>query len=128
MTERVNNHHMMFEKRLYRRDRVMNRLREHPGLILPTYITDHQALHRAVWRPNFNLHTPTIPMPARESADYFLDNVAEYDRGQDYFHTVDQAIEFFTFSGDEPTAEHLDLQRYFLGQTASKDIGCNRVA
>lgn len=105
--ERLTRHHLMYEKRDYRRNIVLHQLRCLPGLIIPISMEDvHRPLHRMFPQP--------VPLPDRDATKYFLDEIVlPYDK-TNRFMTVDQAIGWFAITNNEATAEHLQLQKDFI--------------
>lgn len=107
MAPRFNHHHVIYERRACARDRWMNQLRNHPGLLLPIDYADHNDLHAHL--------RSGVPRPDTTAIQVFLhDIVLPYDREQPRTQTLDQAIGFFTMTGNFATAEHLAEQRDFI--------------
>jgi hypothetical protein len=116
MRSRVNKHHLFYERSAYQRLTVLRNLREQPGLIIPMFITEHQALHRAVDRRTFG--RPTVPLPNLEAAKYFVESVLlPYSPDQPRLQALQQAIGWFAMTNNEDTAEHLAKQRDFILKT-----------
>lgn len=118
MERKTNRHHVFYEGRLYRRAGFLNRLRTHPGLIIPINIYDHRDLHQEL--------RSSVPVPERDAVEYFLqDVILPFTEGQPRTRSLDQAIGWFAMTGNEATAEHLQLQREFILRTP---IGVERAA
>lgn len=95
-----NHHHLFYEKRTYRRNHILNRLRQFPGFIVPIYVPDHRALHRAL---------EGCPTPSLDVAHDIMD-VLRYDPLKTPEYWLKQAIGFFTLNDSLATAEHLQNQ------------------
>lgn len=98
----------MYERPDFRRNYIHHNLRCLAGLIIPISMEEiHRPLHRALPKH--------VPLPDLEATKYFLQEIVEpYDRTQPLFKTVDQAIGWFALTNNEPTAEHLQLQKDFI--------------
>lgn len=107
----INTHHVFFEGRVYRRSVILQRLRNHHGLIVPINIADHRDLHHELQGHH------GVPTPSYESVRDFLEIVSPYEKGQDRTQTLDEAIGFFALCDEWDTAEHLIQQREFIIRT-----------
>lgn len=105
----VDQHHLMFSKATWQRERFTRLIRQHQGLIVPLPIVEvHRPLHRQFYQG--------VPLPDRESARAFNETVLPYEPGQPWDRTLEQAIGWFAMTDNLPTAEHLYEQHEFIAE------------
>lgn len=64
-------HHTLFEKKLYNSEPLAKQWRQHPAMILPIGIDDHQDLHREI---------PSLLLPSDRLARLALDHLSQISK------------------------------------------------
>jgi hypothetical protein len=107
MSEKLTRHHTLFERPDFRRNVWHHKLRCLPGLIIPIPMESiHRPLHRSLPRH--------VPLPDIEATKYFVQEVVLPPNRESLFQTMEQAIGWFAMTNNEPTAEHLYMQKEFI--------------
>ena len=100
----VNKHHLHWEARHYKRQSILNRLREHQGLIIPMNLFDHREIHAAL-RPG--------PQPTPQQAEELLSHLGHYDSQAERIDYLDMAADFMQDCNPR-YAGHLLVQRSYI--------------
>lgn len=107
--ERLTRHHTLYPKPEFCRNRFLNSIRNHRGLIIPLPMLEvHRPLHISF--------LDGVPPPDLTAAKAFNEIVLPYELGQPWHRTLDQAIGFFEMTANFGTADALAAQREFIGE------------
>lgn len=97
----TNLHHFNWQKSVWRRDSLANRIRNHPGMILPMNILDHRELHNEI-RP--------IRPPIRILANLMLEQLRG-DIGSDPVQSLIRQSEYLSNFKDHDSHLGSDARR-----------------
>lgn len=103
-SHQVNRHHTFWEKREFRKNGILNRLREHQGFVIPMDLFDHRELHRDVSPP---------PKPTLQQAEELLGHIGRYDDQSERIDYIDMAVAFLSDKNPR-LAQHLTVQRGYV--------------
>lgn len=104
LAKNVNRHHTWYTGREYKRNSLLNRLRNHQGFIIPMNLFDHRQLHQDLF---------SVPKPDLEAAEELLYKIGPYDSQSERIDYLDMAINHFA-EINPATSEHLRRQRGYV--------------
>ena len=100
----INKHHLHWEAREYKRNGILNRLRDHQGMIIPMNLYDHRELHADL--------KPT-PKPTSQQAEELLSHLGRYDPTAERIDYIDMAVNYMRDVNPQYTG-HLLVQRAYV--------------
>lgn len=100
----TNRHHLNYEKRQFKKNGILNKLREHPGLIIRMNLFDHRTLHHDLTPP---------PMPTPRQAEELLTHLGRYDDQSERIDYLDMAVDYIKDQNPK-YAGHLLVQRSYV--------------
>lgn len=104
LAKNVNRHHAFYQGREYKRNSVLNRLRNHQGFIIPMNLFDHRELHQDLF---------SVPKPDVGATEEFLYHIGPYDSQSERIDYLDMAINYFAEINPR-TSDHLRRQRGYV--------------
>jgi len=105
LAKNVNRHHAFYQGREYKKNSILNRLRNHQGFIIPMSLFDHRDLHRDLF---------SVPKPSLEAAEGLLSHIGHYDSQSERTDYLDMAINYLRESNPATTAHLIQQRRYVL--------------
>lgn len=104
MEKNFNRHHLNWEKRQWKKNSILNRLRDHQGMIIPMNLYDHRELHQDMLPP---------PQPTPKQAEELLSFMGRYDSQSERIDYLDMAVTFMAPQNPR-YALHLQTQRDYV--------------